>query len=401
MNDLRPLIPRNETNGIALAESTRDSVYTWFEEFSAAQGVELLILKSPPYNATAWVAIEAWLPAGSRGLTERVRVEIDFVPKDFCRWPLEVKVTLRETPKTRVYLGVVDFTRENAAALLNYLLRKTSSREFGFSRCRVFPLQFWRPLNKPAGFNRDVSGMMPGILLAVGFVTIAVVIGIPLIVIAIIWAVANHFRVHHVLSGGKPLHEPRSLRRMDSWQAFVIQLGSECDAIHTAILEELRSGEQSQSNISEERIWYWGVDGKEERQQTVVSFRRAVAFMHLYSYGKDLFVGWDAHVNCGVWIEQRVGAGVDRETGKLCEAHTVAAGWRAANEYDVTDANCLIERVHAAITRVVKHKLAEHRLDQEIDFKIFREHRQGIASESTASGPDRPLLSVLGFRRKA
>jgi hypothetical protein len=145
-----------------------------------------------------------------------------------------------------------------------------------------------------------------------------------------------------------------------------------------AIQDELAKVTEDSFVIEPERIWYWGVDGTEEREQMVIRFRRGLAFIHVYKYGNDLYVGWDAHVNCGTWVEQVSGQGYEKRNGQLCAIHTITAGWHVPNEYDITDTNCLLERVHAAVAKVVKQKLADHKIDQEIDFEILREQRQNV-----------------------
>jgi hypothetical protein len=86
----------------------------------------------------------------------------------------------------------------------------------------------------------------------------------------------------------------------------------------------------------------------------------------------------------------------------LCEVHTIAPAHRpVVSEYDVSDVNCVLERVHAVITRVLRRKLAEHRLDQEIDFSIVREQRAGLAGGEHDERRRGPRLSLPGFGRKA
>jgi len=67
----------------------------------------------------------------------------------------------------------------------------------------------------------------------------------------------------------------------------------------------------------------------------------------------------------------------------------------------VSDANCVLERVHAVITRVLRRKLAERRLDQEIDFSIVREQRAGLTGGEAEERRRGPRLSLPGFGRKA
>jgi hypothetical protein len=516
-SDLRPLVPRNATNGISLAEAHRDEIYSWFEAWAQEQGVEILLVKSPPFSPNVWVAVEAWLPVGAPGMTKRSRVEIELVPRDFCRWPTELEIVLKESSRTRAYVGVVQFSQENAAALLRYLLGKSTQAEFGFKYCRVrlearnkpettivgyqpgvgarmrlgliAPLQFWRPRNRPVALKPDVVGRLPLLLLlfaAVGalgwwglqskaelylshLILGAVIVGGALYLLdisvvrawqflsgaraaagasanpseatvvevatrrdvlgvvaltvmyllsiflldptynsnvfaglaVVVWFL-NAYRHKLIWSSGRPEAEPRILLRMDSWQALLIGLGLERDAVHDAVVAELKANADASWSIADERIWYWGVDGKEERQQTVVSFRSALAFVHFNAYGNDLYVAWDAHINRGTWTEKPVGKGTSAETGALCEVHTIAPAQRTAvSEYDVSDANCVLERVHAVITRVLRRKLAEHRLDQEIDFTIVREQRAGLTGSEPEERRRGPRLSLPGFGRKA
>lgn len=524
--DLRPLVPRNATNGISLAEVHRDEIYSWFEEWSRQEGVEILLVKSPPFSPNVWVAAETWLPIGAPGMSKRSRIEIELIPRDSCRWPIELEIVLKESSRTRAFLGVIDFSRENAAALLRYLLGKSAQAEFGFKYCRVrvearnkiettivgyrlagvsrmqqalTGLQFWRPRNRPVALKPDVVGRLPTLLLlfaAVGKLSVpavrylsasglslddlvtrvfvfhlivgAVIVGVALYLLdvsvvrawqylsggraaagapanpseaasvdvaarrdvlgvvalaimflmslflldpfynpvifaglaVLVW-ILNIYRRRLIWTTGRPEADPRIMVRMDSWQALLIGLGSERDAVRDAVVAELKSNADASWSVAEERIWHWGLDGKEERQQTVVSFRSALAFLHFTAYGSDLYVAWDAHINRGTWTEKPVGRGTSVETGALCEVHTIAPAQRPISEYDVSDANCVLERVHAVVTRVLRRKLAEHRLDQEIDFSIVREQRAGIAGEERDKQREKPRLSLPGFGRKA
>jgi hypothetical protein len=144
------------------------------------------------------------------------------------------------------------------------------------------------------------------------------------------------------------------------------------------------------------------VDSKVEREQQVASFRRAIAFLRLESYGRDLYVGWDSHVNGGVWVEQDIGQGLDRETGSPVVARRVVQGWQAPTEYDISDTNFLTEWLHACVVNVVKLQLAEYRVDQEIDFTIQRESRSdALRSTAPAAGAKPARLGAGLFKRTA
>ena len=93
-------------------------------------------------------------------------------------------------------------------------------------------------------------------------------------------------------------------------------------------------------------------------------------------------MGWDAHINCGVWREKELRSGIEATTGKPCDVRTIESAWHPPSEYDVTDTNSLIEWVHAAVVRVVKRMMDEHQIDQEIDFDILRGDRQDMVGRS-------------------
>jgi hypothetical protein len=62
------------------------------------------------------------------------------------------------------------------------------------------------------------------------------------------------------------------------------------------------------------------------------------------------------------------------------------------------DANTLIEWTHLQITQVLKHFMALRNIDQEIDFKIQRGQRQGLAGGDTSKDESKPrnALARLG-----
>lgn len=387
MKDLKPLIGRNETNGLSQAEGVRDRIYDLFEQAAAKKQVDVLILKSPPFTSPPWVRVECWIPhPKDLALTLRSSAQLTVRPQEFHRFPIEIDMVISNDKRSRTWRSLVAFDQSHADAVLEYILYERQSHKFGLRRCRVWPFELWLPRNKPARLGIDGGAIACQALLLVGLVTVQYGFGIILLLIGAVMAYSNHKRRRHILSAGKPAQEPRKLLRLDSWQTLVRDVGSERDAINSAIRKELAQVAETGFAMAAERIWYWGVDGKEEREQLVLRFRRAMAFVHTYSYGNDLFVGWDAHVNCGTWVERVSGGGYDKSTQELCAVHTIAAGWNVPSEYDITDANCLLERVHAAVTKVVKVKLAEHHIDQEIDFKIFREQRQNIAGRQASDG---------------
>lgn len=402
-----PFVPRNSTNVISKLEAVRDQIYQWFLEASDALGVEAMVLKSYPFTPTVTVSYECWKPHDRAAeLAERSSVVVTVRPRELHRFEYELDVVITKGQKVRTYRSVVELTAANVREIVEYLLDRGSRYpQFFFKRCRTWPFELWLPSNPLVGLRRD-----PGIWIALGVAAVVLIIGLlavgpgVLVIAAFIpalWGAYRAIRLRlgrvYVISTGKPLQEPRNLLRMDSWQTLVNGLSGEAASTKAAVREALADPQYEGASLSDERIWYRGVDGKQEREQLVVTFRRAIAFIQVHPYGRDLYVGWDAHLNCGTWVERLVDLGLDPNTRELCQVNTIQAGWHTPNEYDVADANCLIEWVHAAVTRVVKRILAEHRIDQEIDFQILRGERQGIAGRA-APGAAKP--NRFRFRRE-
>lgn len=198
-----------------------------------------------------------------------------------------------------------------------------------------------------------------------------------------------------IRSAGKPMAEPRVLYYLDSWPTVVFGAGGDADEIRRRVMALFSGAHQQRFACAVEKIWHWGLDGKTEREQIVLRYGRALVFCQVYSYGSDLYVGWDAQMNLGTWMEKKLASGIDRETGKRVRLMTVEHAVQPTTEYDLIDLNCLAEWTHAQITQVLKHYLKERAIDQEIDFSIIRGERKGLTdSEKKDQKKNR-------FRRKA
>jgi hypothetical protein len=148
-----------------------------------------------------------------------------------------------------------------------------------------------------------------------------------------------------------------------------------------------------------EFIWYPGVDGKVEREQFVLTCRRGFGFVHVEAYGRDLYVGWDTHVNAATWAEETLATGIDRATGRHVIAKRVVAAPLSPSEYDLTDASFLTEWLHTNVVALLRLKMAEHRIDQEIDFQIQRESRRGVLKQDADRGESPLRRAVARVKR--
>jgi len=198
---------------------------------------------------------------------------------------------------------------------------------------------------------------------------------------------------HLVRSAGKPMAEPRDLRYFDSWQTVVFGGGAGADDIRTWVLAIFKGSQQKRFSCTVERVWYWGLDGKDEREQFVLQDKRAIVFCQIYQQGADLYVGWDAHMNVGTWIEQPFVAGIDRETGERVRLMKVSHGSQPVTVHDLADLNCLAEWVHAQLTQIVRRYVKEQQIDQEIDFTIIRGDRKSVLADPAAAAKKKSRFS--------
>jgi hypothetical protein len=175
---------------------------------------------------------------------------------------------------------------------------------------------------------------------------------------------------------------------MDSWQTVVFNLGNDVDMVRQRCVDALGSAIGPHKKFRSERVWYWGLDGKEERDQYVLTAGRGIVFCQVYRYGADLYVGWVGHLNLGQWVEQTVRTGIDKKTGNPVTIRRVIPGWQTNSDYDVTDLSCLTEWTHAQITKVLKQLIAEKHIDQEIDFKIQRAERPAGGTADAQKGKE-------------
>ena len=191
-----------------------------------------------------------------------------------------------------------------------------------------------------------------------------------------------------VLDSGRPATVPRSLLMLDSWYALIRGVGRAAATCRAGLLERLRSTCPEEASVGLETIDYRVGDGLVAREQVAVRFRRSVVFCHVYAYGEDLYVGWDAHLDCGDWKEAEVAAGYSSGHNVRTRLTTVQAGRAIPTAYQLADANGITEWLHRQMRDHLKLLVAEHAIDQEIDFTIIRGQRSGALERDGERGQD-------------
>lgn len=398
--DARPIIPRNDTNLWTRAEKVRDELYGLFSEACQRHGLDALLLRSGPYVFPAWVKFEAWKPQEDSATTERSSALITIEPKPYHTVEFELAVTYTVKKRTRSVQRVVPFGEAQVRALVDHLVSDGPAPRF--ERFREAPFQFWRINNKVEGLRSDVLAVVMAICIVLGFLTMALPpVGL------LLWAGAafTYFRMRKrrwiVRNDGKPDGEPRSLIRVDSWQTVLFGLGDDSALVRDRFLAALQTGLNQRCRFHSERVWYWGLDGKEEREQWVLTAGRGIVFCQIYAFGQDLYVGWDGHLNRGQWVEQTVASGIDKASGDPVGISRVVPGTQPLTEYDLADLSCLMEWTHAQVVKLLKQLTAEKKIDQEIDFSIQRAERQKVVASGAA--PEGGVASKVrkAFQRTA
>ena len=384
--DVQPFLERRPDSIWVLVEQTRDSICNAFRQACENGGFDALVIKSPPFEQPAWVQLACWIPKNpelGRAVTERGSMTLTIEAKEFHRYQLEYSVKLHDRGWSKTYLRLRDFRPTHVDQFVRFLLVRGPKPKLAALQLRTTPLEIWKPANKVNVLTTDWLKLIPVLMVSgVAFFWLPLAGMSALVMLFLVGAGAAIYllgqRRYVVLSSGKPVAEPRKLSVVDSWQAVVSGLGADAELLRERFLTTLRDVPMVGLKSRVEAIWYWGLDGKVEHEQIVLTFRRAILFCQIYEYGQELYVGWDAHLNHGQWVEKTVATGIHKASGELTRVNTVGSGWQQLTEYDVTDINCLVEWTHAKLVRLVQRLMEERKIDQEIDFKILRGERQGL-----------------------
>lgn len=398
-----PIIPRNVDNPWAAAEQRRDIIHGSFQCICKRLLVNALILKSSPAIYPPWVKFECWSPKEKAAtLAERVSITVTINPKPYWKFPFEYHIDWRygeESIYSNNVLGLDDTLLEQ---VIKFVLGRGPKPRL--DRLREHDWQLWRRGNKFIASRLDLLGLLGPLLLVASLVSIlwscgslllnfqaypsggissfvAPFLGIILGVLMWVGGRAVSDRNYFVLSQGKPYTEPRDLIRVDSWQSVVFDMAKECDRLRREFMGTLSATPTNNFTFTTEHVWYWGLDGPEEREQIVLSSGRGVVFCLIYPYGSDLYVGWSGYLNVGQWKEKTIHKGIDRITGELTLYRTIEPGVQTPTEYDVTDLSCLMEWTHAQLVKILKKLIEEMKIGQEIDFKILRGERQRLTEK--------------------
>jgi hypothetical protein len=379
------LIQRRAETSLQKAESLRDDALELFMDAMEVgrKNTRVITYYSGINVVEPWWRIEHEISSPDGTLQRRATITWDSSRHDFHRFETLGSLTVKDSRGSRTWHGISRLREQDVRKVWRYLNSNDRRLKLRPQRVRFAPWELWRDANRLLPLRRFSPASIIGVLafmVAMFFPPLLLLVFLGMAVVGVV----THYRHPHrfILSAGKPLQDPRALRMLANWHANLYGLGARAEEVFAELEKELSKAAPAEVRVEPEPIWYYGPDGKVERTQLAVGFRRVTAFVQVDRYGDDLHVGWDGHLNLGTWIERTVATGVHEESGEPVELRTFASGLHTANEYDYTDAAFLIEWLHSKITHLVKRKVKEHQIDQEIDFKIVRD----VASTSAAGG---------------
>jgi hypothetical protein len=413
--DCQPILERKGVDVWSRAASTRDELYDSLHQACEHEGIRALVLKSDPFVYPVWVRFDCWIPRQDRALTERTLGIITLVPKPFHRYELEYNLELYDRGERKKYPNLIQFTVDDAEQLVKYLLRRSPRPSYGSLQLRRYWFQFWKPINKVKTLRFNWVRLLPfalfilGLSMMIGGANNLLLLpsggensllllssGLVLIVGAVVSGYFLSKQEALVRCSGKPVAEPRHLIRVDSWQAVISGLGEGAQELRERFLKSLEPPFTKEFRHDFEQIWYWGPDGKVEREQFVLMLGCAMVFCQIYQYDQELYVGWNGHLNIGQWVEKRIAKGIDKQARRPVAITSVVPGYQLVTEHHITDLNCLMEWTHVHLTKLVKELMEERKIDQEVDFKIQRGERQNLVRERGAVTSEEKTSGLAG-----
>lgn len=391
LRDVQPILDRRPDSIWARVEHARDAICDALQQACEQAGFNALVIKSAPFVQPAVITLECWIPKHpdlGRAITERESMVLTIEAREFHRYEMEYTIRLHDRGWSKTYLRLYSINPEHISQIVHFLMARGPVPRLAEYQLRNSSIEFWKPMNKVNVLRPDWLKVTPIVLLVLGFAFIPIfLIGLLFLVGAGVAFYLLRQRRTLVLSPGKPLVEPRILSTVDTWQTVISGLGADTQLLRQRFFAVLQNPPMDGLRCRVEKIWHWGLDGKEEREQIVVTFRRGILFCQIYEYGQELYVGWDAHLNRAQWVEKTIATGIHNQTGEFTRVNTVESGMQQLSEYDVTDVNCLIEWTHAKLVHLVKRLMEERKIDQEIDFTILRGGRQNLTqSAGTGAG---------------
>ena len=390
----------------------RDACFKAINDALRERGLKALVTRTENGRYPPRITVEGWRPAESgagRETDPRLRgyLVLTFEALPYHERPVVVTVHAEVAQKTITVAKRPDLDARDCVGWALYVLgaggRPASYRPVRDSLVNLLraPVPFMHPLHHnpvQRAFRNSLPLSLPAIvgvagaaILVVGIVNYQDAYWDAEIVrslwtmaagaLAMLGAVLLARRQRVAISvTARPVIPPRELLMLDSWHAVVPDLGKATFDLQRKIAMKLSNREAAGIAAEVERYGLRTPNGFDERDRIVVSKGQGVAHVHVYRFGDDLFVGWDSYLNWARWQETPA-ISARREGGVRTEYRGLQAGLYVPNQFDLIDLNGLTDLVHRIVVDLVKASMAEHKIDQEIDFTIIRGDREGVLDQ--------------------
>lgn len=389
-------------------QGEREALAMAMEDELTKRGYDGLVTQSSPHAPECYVQVVCWTPqqlSGEGRLRRSVKIVMD------CHPNLKFKRSFVVTQKSGASERTVTNIRELDPSIITQLvlfclgegarLRRRSFSRFALRSSGVID-RVLLPLNRPANLDRIFLAWLRQHWLPIALISLflsffLLILVIPVVVLGLaIWLRIRYPDIYEA-APVYPTKDPRALLRYDSWHIVVPEIGRHADELRQSIIGDLEDGKHNEAHIGIEQVWNEGLDAMICRNQVVLSFRRCLVFIEIHAYGDDLYLDWEAFLNLGYWAEGKSYAGFPADSDVPVLIHDIVSGVKAIEEFDFSDGNFSVEWVHATVKRHLKRLLAEHEIDQEIDFRVIRENRSSMleAGQSRAEKSVRPQLKIF------
>jgi hypothetical protein len=391
ITDARPLHKLSGATAWSRAEQLRDSFHDVLEATERAESVSVSLVRSPAGTYPPSVEMEAWLPGKDEregSLRSVLTIWVEAAPHR--RSACVVSVRLERAGRAIAISQRPTFTLDDAREWMLHALDRgakpgsyTPVEDAIANVFRAF-VPFLQPVHanpiiRTFPENIPFSGFMAigACLLAAAMATFdgeSLIFPISLLLLAAVVGAVALRRPVRIAVADRPRTPPRRLSLVDSWHTVVPDLGPQVLDLGRRIDQGLQPLETSGVEVERETYAFRGPNGIEQRERLVVSKGQAIAHVHAYRFGSDVFIGWESYLNWAKWTETTPVWKNATMTG-ITEYRGLASGFYLPNQFDLIDLNSLTEVVHQRVTAIVKRMMEEHRIDREIDFSILRGDR--------------------------
>jgi len=354
-------IPINNHDNIILKlHKERDRLYEYFNTISLELDMDIECVKSSSFDMTTWVACR-FISKKNDFLRKESYVDIELIPIPFHIYDICFSIELNTGYYKKNFKNIIAMTENDITKILQIMISNSGYINYRPIRYSNSSFIFWRPKNKLIKEYQETFFSS----INISFLGIS----------------AFEKPLFYKITTGRPSFEPRLFIKLDSWQTVINNIGNLKDSIMLELMTKISNLEVKDKYLQTiiEKEWYWGLNGKDEREQLVCIFNRAYVIIYIYNYGNNLYIGWDANLNHATWEEYQIAEGY-----LGIRLHTIYPAWKELNNYDLNDMNFLLETIHSNITQIIKRVIKEQKIDQEIDFSIVRESRSDVLKAEKA-----------------